>query len=77
VAQQARDQGWDYFATVQNGVFCELGQGAVDFPAMRDALRARHYDGWIVVEQDVLPSMGSPKASAQRNRDYLRGLGLE
>ena len=76
VARQARAQGWDYFGAVQNGVFCELGQGAVDFTAMRDALRARGYAGWIVVEQDVLPSMGSPKASAQRNRDYLRGLGL-
>ena len=31
---------------------------------------------WIVVEQDVLSGMGSPKASAQRNRDYLRTIGL-
>lgn len=76
VEKQAREQGWDYFGAVRHGVFCELGQGAVDFPAMRDALRARGYAGWIVVEQDVLPSMGSPKASAQRNRDYLRSLGL-
>lgn len=76
VAEQARANNWDYFAAVQHGVFCELGQGAVDFPAMRTALRALDYDGWIVVEQDVLPSMGSPRTSAQRNRDYLRGIGL-
>jgi hypothetical protein len=28
------------------------------------------------VEQDILPGMGDPKASAGRNRDYLRSIGL-
>ena len=35
------------------------------------------YDGWIVVEQDVLPAMGAPLASATRNRQYLREIGLQ
>ena len=39
-------------------------------------LRARDYRGWIVVEQDVLPGMGAPRASAQRNRAYLAAIGL-
>ena len=34
------------------------------------------YDGWGVVEQDVLPGMGSPKESARRNREYIRTLGV-
>jgi inosose dehydratase len=34
------------------------------------------YAGWGVVEQDVLPGMGKPKQSAQRNREYLHSLGL-
>ena len=34
------------------------------------------YAGWIVVEQDVLPGMGSLKESARRNRAYLAGIGL-
>ena len=34
------------------------------------------FDGWIVVEQDVLPGMGTPKESARRNREYLASLGL-
>jgi len=33
------------------------------------------YDGWGVVEQDVLPGMGKPKESAKRNREYIRSLG--
>lgn len=76
VAQKARAEGWDYFAAVRQGVFCELGQGIVDFPAIRDWLRRRNYAGWALVEQDVLPGLGTPKESAQRNREYLRSLGL-
>jgi inosose dehydratase len=76
VAEQARTQAWDYFTALQHGVFCELGKGNVPFGAVTDWLRGRDYRGWIVVEQDVLPAMGSPKASAQRNRAYLRTISL-
>jgi inosose dehydratase len=76
VASQARDQGWDYFEAVRHGIFCELGKGDVDFPATIEELERMGYTGWVVVEQDVLPNMGSPKKSAQRNRDYLTRLGL-
>ncbi|MHC4518022.1 MAG: TIM barrel protein [Planctomycetota bacterium] len=76
IADTARREGWDYFEAVRRGVFCELGQGCVDFPAVLDWLRRQDYDGWVVVEQDVLPGMGSPKESAQRNREYLRSKGL-
>jgi inosose dehydratase len=76
VAAQSRRDGWDYFQSVQHGVFSELGQGDVDFTAVLSALQAQEYDGWIVVEQDVLPGMGNPKESAQRNREYLRSIGL-
>lgn len=76
IAARSRAEGWDYFESVRNGIFCELGQGAVDFPALKAILEELGYDGWIVVEQDVLPGMGSPKESAHRNRDYLRQIGL-
>jgi inosose dehydratase len=76
VARQSREQQWDGPTSVGHGVFCELGKGDVDFPAVLNALKAIHYDSWIVVEQDVLPGMGTPKASAQRNRDYLHSIGL-
>ena len=76
VASRARAEGWDYFVAVRHGVFCELGQGAVPFAAVRDWLARHAYHGWIVVEQDVLPGLGTPRDSAQRNRDYLRTIGL-
>ena len=76
IAVQARTNGWDYFTAVHNGVFCELGRGTVGFAEITDEIRARGYEGWIVVEQDVLPGMGTPKACAGRNREFLRSLGL-
>lgn len=76
VLRQAKAQGWDYFEAVGNGVFCELGQGCVDFPAVLAWLHRQDYDGFVTVEQDVLPGMGRPKESAARNREYLRTIGL-
>lgn len=73
---QSRAEGWNYFQSLQHGIFCELGQGDVDFAAVTDELRRTNYPGWIVVEQDVLPGTGAPKEYAQRNRDFLRRLGL-
>jgi inosose dehydratase len=75
IVERARREQWDYQTALRHGVFCELGRGSVDFPALLEALRSSDYDGWIVVEQDVLPEMGAPLASAIRNRQYLRSLG--
>ena len=76
VAEQSRERDWDGVKSVAQGVFCELGQGDVDFLAVRETLEAIDYDGWVVVEQDVLPGMGTPKESARRNRDFLAEIGL-
>ena len=65
IAERARHEAWDYQTALRHGLFCELGRGSVDFDALRQALVSRGYDGWIVVEQDVLPSMGAPLESAR------------
>jgi inosose dehydratase len=77
IAARSRTEQWDYFTSVRNGIFCELGKGEIDFPRIKAELEKMGYDGWIVVEQDVLPGMGRPKESAQRNRDYLANIGLK
>jgi len=74
VARRARAEQWDYFTALRHGVFCELGKGSVDFPAFLSRLRARDYEGYVLVEQDILPGMGDPKESARRNREYLRAI---
>lgn len=76
VARQSRELGWDGPTSVGHGVFCELGRGDVDFRGVVKALQDIGYEGWIVVEQDVLPGMGTPKESAHRNREYLKSIGL-
>jgi len=73
---RAAAEEWDYQRSVREGIFCELGRGEVNFPAVIQELRESGYTGWLVVEQDVLPSLGSPAESAARNREYLRTLGL-
>jgi len=76
VAAQARAEKWDYQTALRHGLFCELGKGSVDFASLLRDLENTDYDGWIVVEQDVLPGMGAPKQSAGRNRAYLHTIGL-
>ena len=74
VAARARAERWDYFQALRNGVFCELGKGCVDFPAVLRWLKNAGYKGYTLVEQDILPGMGTPKESARRNREYLRSI---
>lgn len=77
IRQQCIDQKLGYFDATKAGVFCELGKGSVDFPAIIAEMEKLGYDGWAIVEQDVLvDDLDAPKQSSQRNRDYLRSLGL-
>jgi inosose dehydratase len=63
----------------EGDVFCRLGVGEGQVDAVLDSLRGSSYDGWIVVEQDVLPR--DPEAyrlasvDQQLNRQYLRDRG--
>lgn len=76
VGQDAVKNKYDYFKSVGEGVFCELGKGNVDFNSIINILNENEYDGWIVVEQDMLPGMGLPKKCAAGNREFIRSLGL-
>ena len=69
-------EGEDYFGAIKRGVFCELGEGIVDFKSIVSLLEKLNYKDWIVVEQDVLPGMGNPKNCALKNRNYIKTLGL-
>lgn len=76
IGEESRKNQWDYFESVKQGVFCELGKGNVDFQQITLELINRNYNGSIVVEQDVLPGMGSPKICAQNNRNFIKSLGM-
>jgi len=66
---------WDYRAFAENGIFVELGEGMVDFPAVFTALRAIGFQGWIIVETDVTRKP-SALESAMMSRRYLASLGI-
>jgi inosose dehydratase len=59
--------------------FCRLGDGDVDVDAVLQSLRSG-YDGWLVVEQDVLPDaddpLGTPARDQRANRQFLKARGL-
>jgi inosose dehydratase len=76
VGVDSKRKKWDYFESVRQGVFCELGKGNVDFHQITRELLQRNYNGWIVVEQDVLPGMGAPRVCALNNRKFIESLGL-
>jgi inosose dehydratase len=74
VLETVRREGVDFIEAVRRGVFCELGDGAVDFPKVIDGLTANGFTGWAIVEQDTDVSQEGidPFASAVRSRKYLR-----
>jgi inosose dehydratase len=64
-------------AAVAEGVFCPLGEGVVDFGALRAALVETDFDGWAAVEQDRLPTDTSSAAEhAAASLRHLRDVGL-
>ena len=75
-ARASRRHGWHGLEATGHGVFCELGRGGIDFSGVLRALDRAGYAGWMVVEQDVLPGMGTPRESALRNLEYLRSIGV-
>jgi inosose dehydratase len=71
------EQGLPFAAAVAQGVFVEPSGGAVDFPALRDAIAETDYAGFAIVEQDMYPtSFDRPLPIALRTLDYLAALGL-
>ncbi|MFN2231438.1 MAG: sugar phosphate isomerase/epimerase family protein [Anaerolineae bacterium] len=65
---------WDYGTFSDNGIFIELGEGMVDFPAIFGILENAGYDGWIIVETDVTQKPTALE-SATISRKYLKHIG--
>jgi inosose dehydratase len=75
VVKQGVAAGWDYDGYASHGVFTELGDGDIDFPAVFDLLRAASFSGWVVVETDVI-TRPTAEESHRVSRDYLKRIGL-
>ena len=69
---------WSFAKAVTEDIMVEPGKGSIDFRQMYDALQAKNYDGWVVVEQDLFPvkSFDLPLEIAKRTRESLRKAGF-
>ena len=67
-----------FYDACGQGIFCKLGLGDVDFPAVRQVLLDDGLEGWCTVEQDIDPTLGTsdPLADARFNREYLESIGF-
>lgn len=66
-----------FYDACGQGIFCNLGTGDVDFPAVRQILLDAGFAGWCTVEQDCDPTLDvSPVEDARKNRAYLSSIGF-
>lgn len=66
-----------FYDACAQGIFCNLGDGDVDFPKVRQILLDNNFEGWCTVEQDCDPAGDtSPKSDAVLNRTYLQSIGF-
>jgi inosose dehydratase len=76
---EARQQKMNFHAAVRHGIFAPLGKGSIDFSRVISLLQRGKFDGWVVVEADVLPGgvgADAPLANARAGREYLHRLGI-
>ena len=66
-----------FYDACGESIYCNLGQGDVDFAAVRAELLTAGFNGWCTVEQDCDPAGAtSPVDDARGNRDYLSAIGF-
>ncbi|MFI4889153.1 MAG: TIM barrel protein [Steroidobacterales bacterium] len=77
VRRRAIAERTGFYDACASGLFCNLGDGVVDFPALKDALESAGFSGWATVEQDRDPKgERSTLADARANLLYLKKNGL-
>jgi inosose dehydratase len=76
VLEAARRDGVGFLEAVRRGVFCELGEGAVDLKKVIGDITGAGYSDWAIVEQDVdtRNTDVKPFESARRSRQYLQNV---
>ncbi len=67
-----------FYDACAQGIFCKLGDGEVDFPAVRQVLIDAGFEGWCTIEQDRDPAGNTaPINDAVANRLYLQSIGFD
>jgi inosose dehydratase len=67
-----------FYDACGQGIFCNLSEGEVDFPAVRQLLLDANFSGWCTIEQDCDPTLDpDPLGDARVNREYLESIGFK
>jgi inosose dehydratase len=78
--RRMHDEDLEFDAALGVGLFCPLGQGVVDFAALREALERIGFAGAATVEQDPDPRIDlsdySGLSAARASLAFLRSVGL-
>jgi inosose dehydratase len=77
LAERVRSGRLPYEQAVRDGLYMPLGEGDVDVRRVLEVLDEEGYDGWYVLEQDIMlaadPGYG-PAAEVGRSLAYLNGV---
>jgi len=66
-----------FYDACGQGIFCNLADGEVDFPKVRQLLMDVNFEGWCTIEQDCDPTLDpDPLGDATVNREYLQSIGF-
>ncbi|MBP2168727.1 inosose dehydratase [Erwinia toletana] len=77
VFEKAVQQELDFFTACAEGVMCPLGEGAIDYPAVRALLSERAYQGWITIEQERDPrNVATSLRDVTASLNYLHSVGF-
>ncbi|GIH28984.1 inosose dehydratase [Acrocarpospora phusangensis] len=79
LAAQVQSGTLSYTEAVKLGIYRPLGQGDIDISGIISSLTKASYDGWYVMEQDVIltttpPPGTGPITNVHASLTYLRGL---
>lgn len=83
VIATVRERDKSFLDAVIDGAFTVPGDGAIDFQAVADRLKAMNYDGWIVVEAEQDPAKAPPYEYSEKGYHHIlqvcaaAGLGVE
>jgi len=66
-----------FYDACGQGIFCNLSEGEVNFPKVRELLVEHRFEGWCTIEQDCDPTLDpNPLGDATINRQYLESIGF-
>lgn len=77
VRKRAEEENWGVLKAMMNRVMCDLEDGVIRFPILRDLLTETGYEGTAVIEQDMFNAgAGEAFETAKRNLRYLQRIQM-